>query len=155
MGKWIGIGRLASIVFGIFCPKEIKESSSEYDYISKEMNIMTHSRLKSMVSQYESILGKNDKLYSELESHLNTYKNADLETSRYLPIENPMRATYTKEMESSAQRDILKFNWNFKNNTFKSIRTAVSIFYVIGFILIAIPSISISIKILCSLASKF
>jgi len=146
---------LSSIAFAFFCPVEIKGITSEYEYLEKEVNVMTYERLKQLTNSYQSKLIPESSLYEELSNYVSEYKNSgQIATNAYWNNES-RKVEYEKEIKNSAILNILKFNWFFKNHSNEKIRASVALGYITGFTLVAIPSVTVSIKIILSLVSKF
>lgn len=145
---------LSSILFALVCPIEIKELSSEYEYIEKEIKVMTHERLHILTEVYINKITEGSILYKELSSYVSHYNDAGKIAEEAYWNDEAGRAAYKKEIIDSSILNILKFDWSFKNQRNPRVRITIACGYIVGFILIAIPSISVSMQLIISLTNK-
>lgn len=135
----------SSIFYTFYCPKEIKEFSSEHEHSEKEINIMTSARLKSLYSKYEIAYSKNPQALADLKEHLDDYNSA---------YRRAGTAEGGKENQNNAILDILRFHWSYVNNERLVVRILISVGYFFGFILLLIPSCMVFFSVINNLLSK-
>ncbi len=144
----------SSILFALLCPSEIKQHPSEHDYISNEIGVMTNSRLSAIGRYYASILKEGSNLHKELVNYSTAYTSADTKAERVYSGQPDRIIKYAREIENSAKLDILNFNWRYKNSSKLLVRLSILLGYLIGFILILIPSAIVFFKISVNLLDK-
>lgn len=130
---------ISSILYTFFCPKEIKENVSEYEYSNKEVNVMTHARLGTFNKKYQSLLKSGEKYLEELGAYFTSYTNS-YKTASKSASSVETAVDYGKEIELHAKLDILRFHWNYVNNERYWLRCLIMAGYVLGFLLVLIPS---------------
>lgn len=133
---------MSSILYAFFCPKEIKENSSEYEYTNKEVNVMTHSRLRKFSEMYKALLREGTEPFKEVSVYFNSYKDSYKRACEVHSTEQGA-IDYGKEIEFHAKLDILRFHWNYANSTLCWLRAFITVFYGIGFTLVLIPSVTV------------
>jgi ABC-type multidrug transport system fused ATPase/permease subunit len=145
---------ISSILYLFFCPKEIKENISEYEYSNKEVNVMTHARLGSFNGKYQLILSSGTESLEELGKYFNSYANS-YNTAAKNAATHELALEHAKELELHAKLDILRFHWNYVNNERYWLRCLIMSGYVAGFFLVLIPSAIVFCNVIKNISSTF
>lgn len=143
---------ISSILYSLFCPKAIKENGSEYEYSSKEMNVMTYARLREINNKYGKLLKSEDDSVKELQIYLDNYINSEKKVLDFSSREEAFEKI--KKIENNAILDILRFNWNYINKELFWLRLLTALGYTIGFILVLIPSAIVFISVIENIITK-
>jgi hypothetical protein len=118
---------IASFIYQMFCSKLIKEYNSDREYVKEEIPFITDlqiERISKEIKKSDNIAAK------ELDSLLARYE-----------IGWQISAEDEGGKINAAITDLLRLHWKSENNTNIVARLSVFIFYILGFIALAYPSI--------------
>ena len=134
---------IGSIIFGVRCPREVKEHGSAYDFVSKQNFIMHDVRLKGM----------RDKLlrraYSQLCANTNYEFEIVSEPSRLvggeedhslLDIRRSFRS-YANDLDNVDRDGVMRDYFELLEEDRPWSRRAAFVMYVIGGALISVPTV--------------
>lgn len=128
---------LGSLLYQIFCPSLIKDYGSDRIFIREEVSLMTEKRFRLVLSFLDQN-GETSPIEIDdlLERHEASKKTSTLDVKQ-------------KE-EAAAATDLMLMQWQSENWSLPIIRMAVFILYSLGFLVLAIPSIKIFLKVLAA-----
>lgn len=128
---FLGIG---SLLYQVFCPNLIKEHGSDREFIREEVGLMTEKRFR-LVSAF---LDQEELASSiDLDDVIERYKKAN-------NINIELRG---KEKEAAAT-DLMLMQWQYENWSSPLVRGPIFFLYILGFLVLAIPSLEMFYKVL-------
>ena len=123
--SFLGIG---SLIYQMFCPNLIKDYGSEREFIREEVGLVTEKRFRLMAS----FLEQEDLASSiDIDDALDGYKEAQ----NMMPNER-------KAGMDSAKMDVMALFWASENLSRIVARHSVFVFYIVGFCVLAVPSLN-------------
>jgi hypothetical protein len=132
---------LGSLLFQFFCPNLIKEHGSDREFIKEEVSLMTIKRTESLLRFIEvKVPEKIDEL--------------SLLSTDFSFAVNGLKSN--EEKIKNAKETIINLmlmQWQFEVLSNKTARRSVSVFYVLGFIILAVPSLEMFCKVVMEFIS--
>ena len=121
---------IATLIFQLLCPPLIKEYTSVRTYVESNIDFITEHRLVSLCNHIDNI---------------NTEKHAVVEKARLSIAQEP---TLRKEGLRDVSIDVLQHFWNLSAWNRGGLRFFIVLLYIVGFILLTIPSIKMLTKVI-------
>jgi len=117
-------------IYQFFCPAEVKEFGTPIDYISAMRPQM------------------GDVMFGRLESTLSKHKNCSKEFTQFQKHMLDRQGRYSQkadrdEIFEAYKRDVLELNFRSLNASSPILRMVTAAFYVVGSIILAIPSLNV------------
>lgn len=119
---------LGSILYQLFCPRLIKEHASDREYVREEINLITETRAESLANYLQHNR-------SGMRSH------AEYSQQRHYIKVNEKDPEERKRKLESETIDLMVDFWRVENRSSPLSRSLVLIFYVVGFVMLGIPSV--------------
>jgi len=146
---------LSSIGFSVLCPKEVKEHQTVYDYINSEMAIGTDRRFKALAEYLKNVLEEGSTKYSDAVGSSNKY----WDSKKFAEIEAGGEGyeAYIKadaKIKNKAYLDLLGIVWAYEISRKPYWRLALSVLYLVGFLLVLCPSGQVFFKVFSSIFMK-
>ncbi|WP_417505423.1 hypothetical protein [Marinomonas gallaica] len=129
---FLGVG---SLLYQLFCPNLIKEHGSDREFIREEVSLMTEKRT-NLISRY--LTHKVDSFrHEELDAIDAAFGRVD-----DAPLE------IKPKLRESAATDLMLMQWQYENWSNPIARGFVFSLYAVGFLVLAVPSIEMFVKVL-------
>jgi len=126
----------SSIIYQISCPPLIREYGTSRNYINEELNMMTFRRVNSILSCMQERIPKNYEKYEEIS-----------ETSKDLKFYKKHPEQCEEGAHDKVITQIMLHQWEYENIVRLLSRIPIAVLYTVGFILLAIPSIELFIRV--------
>lgn len=133
---FLGIG---SLIYQVFCPGLIKDYSSEREFLREEVGLVTKKRFNRMASYLEQ---ENLASPIDVNDAVDEYANA----TSLMPKQREAQI-------DAAKMDIMVLFWWSENVSRVVARHAILFFYLVGFCVLAIPSLNMFYRVARALAS--
>jgi len=145
---------VSSILFSIFCPAVIKDHENEFNYINSEVQIFTTNRVNLAYLEISQTLPLDSEEYKSFEKIVKKYNSS--KDDAVASFKGGMSPEFDfqgvvnekKSNESKAYTDMLNLYWDLKNTSGIALRLIILVMYILGFVLVLIPSINVFWKVL-------
>lgn len=145
---------VSSILFSFCCPSVIKDHENEFNYINSEVKIFTTNRVALAHLEISKSLPSESEESKLLEKFVNNFNsstdhaNASFSGGMSSNFDFQGVVNEKKSNESKAYTDILNLYWDFKNTSGIALRSIILVMYILGFMLVLIPSINVFWKVI-------
>jgi len=121
---------LGSLVYNLGCPALIKEHSSDREFIRSESSLITIKRAKLIIRNLKGVAGEDD--CCELDKLELGIKE----------VEDTHGGVISPHSREKYLIDLMAMNWKYECNARLVARVSCSILYLIGFVMLSIPTVS-------------
>jgi hypothetical protein len=128
---------VASILYQLLCPTLIKEHGSGSSFIRDEIDLMTGRRTNGILRSLSDRIKESDNGFEELTSLADAL--------RRFYQDDP--AAYPEGTRERLNTDLMLLQWENENSRHPHTRSVVAILYLLGFVLLFVPSAELFLRV--------